>query len=136
MVPSRFIPLVSDIASYTDGTTLYEFDQHCDNLINNMEVTVEKFFNWFAFNNLKVNGSKCHFFLWPYQHTLININGFIIKSSNSEKWSGVSIDSDFTFEEHINMLCRKASQKLHALSRISQHLSEHKKRILFKTFIA
>ena len=40
-----------------------------------------------------------------------------------------------TFEEHINTLCRKASQKLHALSRISQYLSEHKKRILFKTFI-
>ena len=33
------------------------------------------------------------------------------------------------------MLCGKASQKLHALSRISQHLSQHKKRILFKTFI-
>ena len=63
MVPSRFIPLVSDIASYADGTTLYEFDQHCDNLINNMEVTVEKFFNWFAFNNLKVNGSKMSLFL-------------------------------------------------------------------------
>ena len=34
-----------------------------------------------------------------------------------------------------NTLCRKASQKLHALSRISQYLSQHKKRILFKTFI-
>ena len=37
--------------------------------------------------------------------------------------------------KNINMLRRKASQKLHALSRISQHLSQHKKRILFKTFI-
>ena len=33
------------------------------------------------------------------------------------------------------MLCRKASQKQNALSRISQYLSQHKKQILFKTFI-
>ena len=100
-----------------------------------MELTVEKIFNWFEFNNLKANASKCHFFLSPYQHTSININGSVIKSSNSEKLLGITIDSDFTFEEHINTLCRKASQKLHALSRISQYLSQHKKRILFKTFI-
>ena len=36
---------------------------------------------------------------------------------------------------NINALYRKVSQKLHALSRISQYLSQHKKRILFKTFI-
>ena len=76
-------------------------------------------------------------FLSPYQHTSINIKSAlsVIKSSNSEKILGITIDSDFAFGEHINMLCRKASQKLHALSRISQYLSQHKKRILFKTFI-
>ena len=76
-------------------------------------------------------------FLSPYQHTSINIKSSlsVIKSSNSEKILGITIDSDFAFGEHINMLCRKASQKLHALSRISQYLSQHKKRILFKTFI-
>ena len=33
---------------------------------------------------------------------MININGSVIKSSNSEKSLGITIDSDFTFEEHIN----------------------------------
>ena len=93
-----------------------------------MELTIEKMFNWFKFNNLKANASEYHFFLSPYQHTSI-------KSSNSEKLLAITIDSDFTFEEHINTLCRKASHKLHALSRISQYLSQHKERILFKTFI-
>ena len=129
-----FVNIISDIANCADDTTPYECDQHCDNLINNIELTVEKIFNWFAFNNLKANASKCHLFLSPYQHTTININGSVIKSSNSEKLLGITIDSAFTFKEHINTLCRKASQKLHALSRISQYLSEHKNRILFKTF--
>ena len=130
-----FVNIIFDIANYADDTTPYECDQHCDNLISNLELTVEKIFNWFEYNNLKANASKYHFFLSPYQHTSININGSVIKSSNSEKLLGITIDSDFTFEEHINTLCRKASQKLHALSRISQYLSQHKRRILFKTFI-
>ena len=69
-----------------------------DNLISNMELTVEKILNWFEFNNLKANASKCDFFLSPYQHTSININGSVINSSNSEKLLGITIDSDLTFE--------------------------------------
>ena len=62
-----------------------------------------------------------------------NIDGSTIKSSSSQKLSGVTIDSNFTFEEHINSLCQKSSQKLHTFSRISQYLSPNKNRILFKT---
>ena len=34
-----------------------------------------------------------------------------------------------------NRFCRKAGQKLHALSRIAKYISEDKKRMLFKSFI-
>ena len=75
------------------------------------------------------------FFLSPYQSATINIADSIIKSSNSQNFLGVTIDSNFTFEKHINNLCRKSSQKLHALSKISHYLSPNKKGILFKTFV-
>ena len=127
-----FINITSDIANYADDTTPYECDQHCDNLIINLERTVEKNFNWFEYNNLKANASKCNFFLSPYQHTSISINGSAIKSSYSEKLLEITIDSGYIFEEHINTLCLKGSQKLHVLSRISQYLSQHKKWIYSK----
>ena len=57
-----------------------------------------------------------------------------IKSSNCEKLLGIYIDSNFWFEYHINRICRKASQKLHALSRIVKYISEDKKHMLFKSF--
>ena len=63
------------------------------------------------------------------------INDSVIKGINSEKLSGVTTDSNFAFEEHISSLCRNSSQKLRALSWISQYLSPNKKRILFKTFV-
>ena len=37
-----FVNITSDIAHYADDTTRYESDQHCDNLINNMELTAKK----------------------------------------------------------------------------------------------
>ena len=45
------------------------------------------------------------------------MNGSVIKSSDSQILIAVTIGSSFTFEEHINSLCRKSSEKLHALSR-------------------
>ena len=75
------------------------------------------------------------FFLSPYQSGTINVNGSISKWSNSQKLLGVTIHSSFTLEARINSLCRKSSQKLYVLSRISQYLSPNKKRILFKTFV-
>ena len=100
-----------------------------------MELTIYKIFTWFKNNNLKANAIKCHFFLSPHQSATINIDGSIIKSSNLQRLLGVTIDSNFTFEQHINSLYGKSSQKLHALSRIAQYLSQNKKSILFKTFV-
>ena len=88
---------------------------------------------WFKYNNFKAITTKCHFFLSPYQSATIKHS--IIKGINSKKLLGVTIDSNCSFEEHINSLCRKFSQRLRALSWISQYISPNKKRILFKTFL-
>ena len=117
------IDMSSDIANYVDDTTPYECAPYYDKLKENLELTIYKIFNWFTYNNFKANATKCHFFLSPHQSATINIDGSIIKRSNSQKFLGVTIDSNFTFEEHINNLYQKSSQKLHALSRRSQYLS-------------
>ena len=104
-------------------------------LIENLEMTIYKIFNWFKYKKFKANATKCHFFLPLYQSAAINIDDLIIKSSNLQKLLWVTLDCDFTVQKHINSICRKSRQKLHALSRISQYLSPNKKSILFKTFV-
>ena len=42
---------------------------------------------------------------------------------------------NFSFENYINRICRKASQKLFELCRIAKYVSENKKYTLFKSFI-
>ena len=125
----------SDFANFADDTTPYECGHSFNEVINNLETTTEKVFEWFSFNNLKANTSKCHLFVSPYEPVSLNVRGSTIESSNCEKLLGIFIDSNFTFEYHINRICRKTRQKLHALSRISKYISGDKKSLLFKSFI-
>ena len=124
-----------DFANFADDTTPYECSHSFNEIINNLETTTEKVFEWFIFNNLKVNISKCHLFVSPYEPVLLNVRGFTIENSSCEKLLEVFFDSNFTYEYQINRICRKTSQKLHAFSKISKYISGDKKRLLFKPFI-
>ena len=54
---------------------------------------------------------------------------------SSVKLLGVTIDNYLKFGEHVSNHCKKASQKLHALARISNFMSQDKLRIIMKAFI-
>ena len=125
----------SDFANFADDATPYECGHSFNEAINNLETTTEKIFEWFSFNNLKANTSKCHLFVFPYEPVSLNVRGSTTESSSCEKLLGIFIDSNFTFEYHINRICRKTSQKLHAFSRIPKYISGDKKPLLFKSLI-
>ena len=55
-----------------------------------------------------------------------------MKASKEEVLQGVRTDS---VQEYIAIICSKANQKLHALTRISKYMSLQKCRILMKLFI-
>ena len=57
------------------------------------------------------------------------------KNSTEEKLLGVKFDSNLSFESHVTSLCKKASQKLHALARISHYMDLNKRRNLMKALI-
>ena len=95
-----FEDYTSDFANFADDTTPYECGPTLK-VMNNLETTTEKIFEWFSFNNLKANASKCHLFLSPYQPVPVNIKGSVIESSNCEKLLRIYIDSNFSFEYHI-----------------------------------
>ena len=65
----------------------------------------------------------------------INIGTSVIKESKEEKLLGVLIDQKLNFKQHLNTVCRKASQKLHTLARASTYMPEEKTRIVMKVFI-
>ena len=71
-----------------------------------------------------------------YMHDiLINVEDEIIECSSSVKLLWVNIDNKLNFDEHVSKLCKKASQKIHALARISNCMSQDKLCIIMSAFI-
>ena len=84
---------------------------------------------------MKANPDKCHLLVTTNTLTSVNINGFQITNSNEEKLLGIKVDSKLSFENHVSSLSKKASQKLHALTRIVNYMNLSKRKALMKTFV-
>ena len=62
------------------------------------------------------------------------IEDTLLWEEHSAKLLGIIIDSSLTFDDHVKMLCKKASQKLTAVSRMSNFRTNNKRRLLIPTF--
>ena len=48
---------------------------------------------------------------------------------------GIKIDRKLSFHQHVKSISKKAGQKLSALLRISPHLKNNKKKVIYNTMI-
>ena len=72
---------------------------------------------------------------WLVQINCQNKNRKIdITTSKSEKLLRVKFDHKLSFDDHISELCKKASRKINALSRVASHMNILKRRILMNAF--
>ena len=65
----------------------------------------------------------------------LNINGAEIKGQNSVTLLGVEIDNELNFNNHISNICKKAGNKINAISRIQNFLDQKEKEALVNTFV-
>ena len=56
-------------------------------------------------------------------------------STCSGKFLGIKIDNKLTFEEHVERLCKKASQKVSALARISSLMRFEQRKCIVDLFV-
>ena len=123
-----------NIASYADSNTPYTNDFSLKEVIKNLELTTNNLFEWFKNNQMKVNADKYHLLVTRDTDVTAKIGEFDVKNSREEKLLGVKIDNKLYFESHISSLCKKASQKLHALARVVNFVNLAKRKSLIKAF--
>ena len=58
-----------------------------------------------------------------------------IRNSSCENLLDVFFDSKLTFKSHIDNICKKASTKLNAISRITPYMDFNKKRLAVNAFL-
>ena len=123
------------ILLYADDTVLYYSNKDIstiqDKLNENLDITSK----WLKENYMKVNTDKSHLLLSGNTKHESNIDNNIIISEPQQELLGITIDSNLSFEDHVNKICQKTSQKLNALARISPFMDENKQKIIMKSFI-
>ena len=88
---------------------------------------------WFYKNFMILNPNKCHSMCIGKntESDVFKFENVCLENSKEEVILGITIDNKLTFDSHIKSMCRKAGQKLSALSRISPYLETDKKELLF-----
>ena len=127
----------AQICNYADDTTIYACDNNVESIIETLEGDALKIAEWFPNNCMKLNEDKCHLMVFGDKSNDIslNIGSVRIKESTEEKLLGVILDKTLCFKQQVRSICKKAGQKLHALSRISHFLDTEKLKRIMKAFI-
>ena len=103
-------------------------------VIKSLEKTSVELFEWFSDNQMKANPDKCHFITSESKDLVINVENNQITNSKCEKLLGIKIDHKLTFNAHIEEICKKAGQKINALSKVIPYMNITKWPSLLNTF--
>ena len=126
----------SNITNYADDNSPFSCNTNTNTVIEKLEHDTKALLEWFKNNGLKANPDKFHLILSDSDNKhSIEIDDVTIFNRNDEKLLGINIDNKLSFDHHVAELCRKASQKLHALARMSHFMDTKQREIIFKSFI-
>ena len=84
---------------------------------------------------MKANADKYHLLVTTNRASSANIEEFVLNNSNEKQLLSIKIDTKLSFENHVSCLRKKASQNLHALARIVNHMDLNKHKCLMKAFV-
>ena len=121
--------------SYADNNTPFVCSENVDVTQEKLEEVGKVLFEWFSNNFLKANAEKCHLILWTDEPFSINIDNEVIKNSSNKKLLRINLNNRIGFDTHVANICKRVSKKLHALTRISQFMNIHKRRMTMKAFL-
>ena len=131
-----FLFLTLDICNFADDNSPFSIFPEIPKVLTQLTHESKILLNWIKNNHLKANPDKFHLVLSEKDTSLsIEVSGFVIENQLSAKLLGIKIDNKLSFNEHVKVLCSKASQKLHALARVRNYMNLKQSKILMKTFI-
>ena len=125
-----------EIANYADDNSPFTTAPTIPGVLSKLEHESVSLLNWIRNNGLKANPDKFHLLLSdPNEEFSIKVDNFDLKNSKCQKLLGIKLDNKLTFSDHVKSICTKASQKLHALSRVSNFMTLNQRKTIMNTFI-
>ena len=108
----------SDLGNYADENILSSCRHNLQELKQTLRGDFQIVTKWFYENYVVLNSGTCHFVCLGKntENKTYLFNNTEMKNSSEEKILGKTIDNKLKFKSHVKNLCKKASQKIWALS--------------------
>ena len=124
------------MANYADGNTPYITGLKISAVLIKLENVAETLLQRFKDNRMKANPDKYNLLINNTKKSFqIKIGNETDSNNKYEKLLGVKVDHELNFNEYVSSLCKKASQRLNALSRIVSCMTFDQSRLIFNSFI-
>ena len=123
----------SDLSNYADDSTLCSCGNNLEEVKQTLRGDFQIFTKWFYENYMVLKSGKCNFlFLGKNrENETYFFNNTEMKNSSEEKILGITIDSKLKFKSPVKNLCKKASEKIWALSSLTNYLNNSDKKLIF-----
>ena len=131
-----FFIIIIDICNYADDNTPFTYGKCLNALMTKLENEANSAIGWFRYNGMKLNSKKCNLLVsgHKFENMICRIENTMIIETHTVRLLGIDIDSELTFNQHMNFICKRASQKLNALSRLCSFIPFHRRRTLMQAF--
>ena len=126
-----------DLCNFDDDNTLHKCASSLDEVVEALILDLEIILAWFRHNSLVANPEKFQV-LFPgtkNANIQIKVGNILLKSSETVKLLGVTIDSGLTFYPHVQDICNKAAQKTKTIFRFRSYLYQEQADFLVHSFI-
>ena len=137
-ISDLFYIIDTDVCNYADDTTTYAVDISLDKLVAKLELAADKAMEWFHYNGMKLNSSKCHLLVCghKYECMICKIGTSQVIETHLVKLLGVKVESELTFNCYLKTVYKKAAEKLNALSRLCSIIPFNERKSLMGAFFA
>ena len=148
--PTLFIMFVNDLfylpdiceentIMYADDTVLIASDNDVESVTSTLQTNIDTISSWCQINKLTINESKTKYCLFNHKKDTQSFapmcNGQPLGLVQSYKYLGVDITSDLGMDDYVSNVYRKASYKIHMLSKIRKYITVHAATQIYKQTI-
>ena len=129
--------IVNDISNFADDNTLFSVGSSIDDVNSNLISKLCLVLDWFKYNSMVANPSKFQLIFPGTFNASISLNVENVKIDSVEvvKLLGIKIDSKLSFLPHVTELCKRSNQKLRALKRVRNFISQDQANLLVNAYI-
>ena len=128
----------SQVCNVADDNTICACGQNLDSVTSNIESDMKVAMGWYKNNAMVANREKFQLMFLGLKDDInlcIDIHGTVVQMTDSVKLLGVTIESMLNFNQHVQSICKKTSDKVRTSSRIAPILEYGRNVTLYHSFV-